>query len=509
MADGLDASKPADASLPEGSSDAPPADEDIYRLLVESVRDYAIFALDPQGRIVTWNPGAERLKGYRLQEIVGRHFSVFYPDDAVARGKPAMELRIAAEYGRFEDEGWRVRKDGGRFWANVVITAIREPGTGKLLGFSKVTRDLTDRRQAEEELRQSEERFRLLVEGVQDYAIFLLDPTGHVQSWNKGAQRLKGYRPVEIIGEHISRFYLPGDVAKGLPERELEIAQRDGRYEDEGWRVRKDGSCFWANVVVAPLRDPRSGTLLGFSKVTRDLTTRKRHEDALHQAYRDMEAFGYTVSHDLRAPLRAIETLADFILRDGTFDPETRKNVESMRRSATDASTLVESLLRFSRANAESLRHEPVDLGILAQEVVARLREGSDHAVDFDLVDPADLVVQGDRALLRTMLENLLSNAWKFTRRAAGARVAFGLAPPTEDGARVFMVKDNGAGFDATRGDRLFQPFARLHAAKEYAGTGVGLATVRRIVERHGGRVWAESRPGEGATFLFTLDEAR
>jgi PAS domain S-box-containing protein len=247
-----------------------------YQLLVESIQDYAIFALDRAGHILTWSAGAARLKGYARTEIIGRHFSVFYPPEDVAAGKPARELEVAARTGRVEDHGWRVRQDGTRFWASVVITALYDE-LGALVGFAKVTRDLTQQRSETEALRESEARFRLLVESVRDYAIFLLDPEGHVATWNAGAERIKGYRAEEIIGRHFSAFYPAERVAEGFPQHELEVAARVGRFEDEGWRIRKDGSRFWANVVITALRDS-TGTLVGFAKVTRDLTERREAE---------------------------------------------------------------------------------------------------------------------------------------------------------------------------------------------------------------------------------------
>ena len=249
---------------------------ELHRLLVDSVQDYAIFALDTDGHILSWNAGAQRFKGYSAEEIVGKHFSIFYPRAKVEAGWPQHELREAARVGRFEDEGWRIRKDGTRFWANVVITALRGEN-GALLGYAKVTRDLTERRLAEEALRLSEERFRLLVTSVKDYAIFILDPTGRVATWNEGAQRAKGYAADEIIGQHFSIFYPPEKVAEGFPEFELAQAVRQGRFEDEGWRIRKDKSRFWANVIITPLYDA-DHRLIGFGKVTRDLTDRKAQE---------------------------------------------------------------------------------------------------------------------------------------------------------------------------------------------------------------------------------------
>jgi PAS domain S-box-containing protein len=258
--------------------------EDGYRLLVQGVRDYGIFMLDTSGNIASWNAGAERIKGYREEEIVGQHFSVFYPPEDVAAGKPERELRQAVAEGRLEDEGWRVRKDGTRFWANVVITALFD-GTGKLRGFGKVTRDVTDRRAAEDALRASEERFRLLVQGVSEYGIFMLDPRGHIASWNDGAERINGYREEEIVGRHFSVFYPPEDIAAGKPERELEQAIAEGRLEDEGWRLRKDGTRFWANVVITALFD-ETGGLRGFGKVTRDMTEHRAAEHALTERRR-------------------------------------------------------------------------------------------------------------------------------------------------------------------------------------------------------------------------------
>ena len=247
--------------------------EDRYRLLVDSVTDYALYMLDPDGYVVSWNSGAQRLKGYAEHEIVGQHFSRFYPEEDVRNGHPARNLKIARSEGRFEAEGWRVRKNGERFWAHVVVDPILSP-TRQLLGFAKITRDLTERRLAEESLRRSEEQFRLLVQGVTDYAIYMLDPHGIVTSWNAGAQRIKGYAPDEMIGTHFSRFYRPEDAERGQPALALATAIAEGRFESEGWRVRKDGTQFRANVVVDPIRDA-AGEIIGFAKITRDVTEKR------------------------------------------------------------------------------------------------------------------------------------------------------------------------------------------------------------------------------------------
>jgi PAS domain S-box-containing protein len=263
----------------EGSGIPKTLGDELLRTLVDSVQEYAILVLDPQGHVLTWNAGAEKIKGYTAAEISGVHFSRFYPDAEIARGKPEFALQVATAEGRFEDEGWRVRKDGSTFWADVVITRLLD-NRGQLIGFGNVTRDLSLKRQEEESLKQSEERFRTLVEGVKDYAIFMLDPKGVVLTWNAGARYIKGYAPSEIIGSHFSRFYPPEAIRRGLPDTELQGAMMDGRFEDEGWRLRKDGSRFWANVIITAVRDA-TGRLTGFSKITRNLTERRRHEDDL------------------------------------------------------------------------------------------------------------------------------------------------------------------------------------------------------------------------------------
>ncbi|MFL5142231.1 MAG: PAS domain S-box protein [Microvirga sp.] len=265
-----------------------PAIDDGLRLqlLIDAVTDYAIYMLDPAGFIVSWNSGAQKLKGYRPAEIIGQHFSKFFMPEDQAAGRPAKALREAEAKGHFEAEGWRVRKDGSRFWANAVVEPIRD-GQGRLIGFAKVTRDITERMAAQEALRESERRFRLLVEGVVDYAIYMLDPAGIITNWNAGAERMKGYRPDEIIGQHFSRFYGKEDRAAGLPARVLETARREGRYEAEAWRIRKDGSRFWASVTLDAIRD-ESGELLGFAKITRDITERRAAQEALRESERQL-----------------------------------------------------------------------------------------------------------------------------------------------------------------------------------------------------------------------------
>jgi PAS domain S-box-containing protein len=494
--------------------------EGLYRLLVESVRDYAIFALDAAGHIVSWNAGAERIKGYAPAEIIGRHFSIFYPEEKVAERFPEYELETAAAEGRFEDEGWRLRKDGSRFWASVVITALRNEA-GRLVGFAKVTRDLTERRAAEEMLRSTEERFRTLVTAVRDYGIFLLDPLGHVASWNEGAERIKGYTAGEIIGRHFSVFYPPEKVADGFPDYELEVAAREGRFEDEGWRVRKDGSRFWANVVITALRD-RTGSLIGFGKVTRDLTERRaaeerRVEDArrvagAEAANRAKSDFLAAMSHELRTPLNAIGGYAELLV-EGVYGPLVDSQIEVLqrvRRSQQHLLTIVTDLLNYSRLEAGQLTYDiaPVPVVEVLDAVVAML-EPPAHRKGLRLergLCPPQVVARTDRARAEQILVNLLSNAVKFT--PVGGRIEVTCA---RLGARVAVrVRDTGPGVPPEKLEAIFEPFVQLGRALNtpYEGTGLGLAISRDLARAMGGDLTAASAPGTGATFTLVLPAA-
>ncbi|HLU07218.1 MAG TPA: PAS domain S-box protein [Woeseiaceae bacterium] len=532
------------------------ADSDsTYRHLVNSVADYAIFALDGSGRVVTWNTGAERIKGYSAAEIVGRHFSMFYPPEAAANGALSRKLEIAARDGRVEDEGWRVRKDGTRFWANVVISAMRN-GQGKATGFAKVTREVDQARAMGDALRDSEKSFSLLVQSVTDYAILLLDPDGRVTSWNEGAERIKGYKAGEIIGHSFRRFYPPEAVAAGLPERELETAARDGRFEDEDWRVRKDGSRFWANVVVTALRND-AGELLGYAKVTRDLTARREAENqarklaveeaqhaeatrrseelaslnerlrrsndelrsaleaaedsrhaaeeaasAMAEAYRQLDQFAYIASHDLKAPLRGIANLAQWIQDDAAdeLSGESAEHLRLLQGRVQRMEALIDGILAYSRAGRVTAVPEKVDTGALVREVI-------------DLVAPPEgvtIVVPDDLPTLETELlplqqvfMNLIVNAVKYSGATrADATVHIGWRDTGE--AIEFFVRDNGPGIAPEFHERVWGIFQVLTARDKNDGTGVGLAVVKKVVEGRGGRVLLESTPGEGATFHFT-----
>ena len=480
-----------------------------FGAMVADVQDYGIFLLSPGGIVSSWNAGAERIKGYRADEIIGQHFSVFYPQDARERGWPGHELQTASVTGRFEDEGWRIRKDGSRFWANVVITAWRD-GAGRLAGFLKITRDLTNRRQIEVALRESEERFRHLVTNVRDYAMIRLDPQGVVASWNPGAQRIKGYTADEIIGRHFSVFYPPDAVTAQWPDRELEVARREGNFEDEGWRVRKDGTAFWANVVISAFTDD-AGAVEGFWKITRDLTERKRAEEQLNESAerlrrsnRELEQFASVAAHDLQEPLRKIQAFGDRLRTRSAaaLDEQGTDYLARILQAAGRMRRLIDDLLAYSRISTRPESLVSLDLRGVIADVLTDLEVRVQSTGGRVEIGELPLVVAAP-SQMRQLFLNLIGNALKFRHPDVAPIVAIS-GRPRDDMADI-TVRDNGIGFEPAYRERIFEVFQRLHGRHEYEGTGIGLAICRKIVERHGGTIVADSQPGDGATFTFTL----
>ena len=502
-------------------------------LLVDAVQDYAIFLLGPTGQILSWNQGAESIMGYLASEVVGSHFSIFYGPEDLEKQKPANELAVAETVGRVEDEGWRIRKDGSRFWANTTITPLRDP-TGRVRGFAKVTRDLTKRRESEESLRRSEEQFRLLVEAVKDYAIFLLDPDGVVATWNEGARRLKQYEPSEIIGKHFSAFYPSIDVIAGKPARELELALAWGSVEDEGWRVRKDGTTFWANVVITAVFDER-GRHRGFTKVTRDITQRKHAEEvqralieqrearyqaeeerrrteaayrSSQEANRAKDEFLMTLSHELRTPMTSILGWAHLLPSLPPGSSAFQEAVLAIARSAKLQTRLIDDVLDVSRIVSGKLRLtvENIDTVRLLNAAIDAVRPA---AVAKSITIAVELspelgTITGDPTRLQQILWNLLANAMKFTPKGGTVEVR---ARRTSSHLQI-SVRDTGEGIDSRFLPYIFEPFrqADSNSTRSHGGLGLGLSIVRYIAEAHGGGVSAESEGlGKGATFIVTL----
>ncbi len=748
---------------------APGGGERQFQLLVESIKDYAIFMLDPSGRIATWNAGAQRIKGYRPDEVIGKEFSIFYTREDLEQQRPRLLLETARREGRVEDEGWRVRKDGTRFWADVVITALRDE-SGQLQGFAKVTRDLTaqkrateqlrqseeslsatlygigdavlsadeqarvtrinpvaerltgwsekeaigrpldevfniineetratapnpvsrvlaegvvvglanhtalisrdgtgrpiadsaapirdtegrtrgavlvfrdvtedrraedalrqseeslsatlysigdavlatdeharitrinsvaerltgwteqdavgrpidevfkivnehtrataanpvtrvlregvvvglanhtalisrdgterpiadsgapirdahgktrgavlvfrdvtEERRAEEALRQSNERLRLMVASVSDYAIYMLDPVGRVASWNPGAERIKGYSEREILGSHFSRFFTQEDVAQGKPDRELELAVTQGRFEEESWRARKDGSRFWANIVISPMRDD-ANRLVGFVKVTRDLTDRRKLEDErlrlvqAHEAIRLRDEFLSIASHELKTPLTALQLQMQSIHDRVVRNENPTEKIERALRAAERLNQLIEALLDVSRiaTGQLTLKLESFDLAEGARDVVERLREGAANAgCELLLRVDGPLIGQWDRLRVEQVLMNLISNCFKY---AAGKPIE--VSTFREGEVAVLEVRDHGPGIPEGDLSRIFERFERATSTRHFGGMGLGLYVARQIAEAHGGTVVAHNVDTGGACFTVRL----
>jgi PAS domain S-box-containing protein len=491
--------------LPARVPELPAGTERFLRLLVGDVQDYAIYLLDPVGRVASWNSGARKIKGYERAEIVGRHFSAFYPPEAIAKGWPDYELRMAAQHGRFADEGWRLRKDGSRFWASVVITALR-PSDAMGAGFIKITRDLTERREAEEAIRLSEERLRLLIDGVREYAIFQLSPEGLVVTWNAGAQRTNGYQADEIIGRHFSCFYPPDAVSSGKPEWELRTASQEGSVEDEGWRVRKDGTRYWANVVLTALVSAE-GKTLGFVKITRDMTDRRKIEELLH-ADRQKNEFLALLTHELRNPLAPIRNALHVLAQPGV-DPATSAQLRDIAwRQVDHMARLLDDLLdvtQISQGRIE-LRRERVSLNkILTRSIedAAPILTERRHQLTLD-VPRESLWVDGDPARLEQVFTNLLINAAKYTD--PGGRIS--VTARREGRHVVARIRDTGIGIDPLMAASIFDLFVQGERRTERSsgGIGIGLTLVRRLVELHEGAVDVLSAgPGKGSEFAVSL----
>jgi PAS domain S-box-containing protein len=502
-------------------SDLSNNDDSRFRLLVDAVTDYAIYMLDPTGAIVSWNPGAQRFKGYVEQEILGEHFSRFYTDEDKATDLPRRALRTAAEEGRFEAEGWRVRKDGTRFWAHVIIDAIRAPG-GEIIGFAKITRDVSQRHEAERALRESEERFRLLVESVADYAIYMLDPTGIISSWNLGAQRFKGYSQDEILGEHFSRFYTEEDKATELPRRALATAEREGKFEAEGWRVRKDGTRFWAHVVIDAIRD-EDGRLRGFAKITRDLTERREAQRALEKTReaffqaQKIEAVGQLtggVAHDFNNLLMAILGSLELVRKRVPEDPRVTRLIDNAYQAAQRGASLTQRMLAFARR--QELKLDAVHIPDLVRGMADLLDRSLGPTVTIDTRFPLSISpVLADGNQLELAILNLSMNARDAMPEGGAITISareetIGDGHPTGLAAGnyvVVCVADDGEGMDADTLGRATEPFFTTKGVGK--GTGLGLSMVEGLAAQSGGKLTIASEKGQGTEISLWLPVAQ
>jgi PAS domain S-box-containing protein len=497
------------------------SDETRFRLLIDAVVDYAIYMIDPDGIITSWNAGARRFKGYEEAEILGQHFSRFYTDEDRQAGLPQRALDTAIREGRFEGEGWRVRKDGTHFWSHVVIDPIRDP-SGRLLGFAKITRDLTDRKMAEETLKQSEQQFRLLVQSVTDYAIYMLTPDGRVSNWNPGAQRIKGYLPDEVIGKHFSMFYTPEDREAGEPLRTLDVAVREGRFENKGWRLRKDGTRFLAHVVVDPIWGD-TGTLLGFAKITRDITeaaqaqqTLEQTREALFQAQK-MQAIGQLsggIAHDFNNLLTVILGNLEIVRKRMPDDPRLTRLLDNAVQGALRGVSLTQRMLAFARR--QELKAEAVEIPKLVEGITGLLRSSLGPTVKIETrFTPEPEPVLADVNQLELAVLNLATNARDAMPNGGtlvlGTRTEVVLDHPHSALAAgryvCFSVTDTGEGMDDATLSSAMDPFFTTKGVGK--GTGLGLSMVHGFIEQMGGRFLLKSEKDKGTTAELWLPVAK
>lgn len=504
--------------------------ERFHRMILE-VEDYAMILLDKDGIVRDWNKGAEKIKLYTKKEILGEHFSIFYLEEDQKSSLPEKLIKEARENGRASHEGWRVRKDGTKFWGSISITALHNTN-GEIIGYSKVTRDLTEKKIAYDslkatadelmlrnhQLKQSEERYHKMVEEVQDYAIILLDIDGNILNWNQGAERIKGYKASEILGKNFRKFYSAEDLAQKLPEGLLSTAVREGKAVQEGWRIRKDGSRFWGSITITALHDSKNNTI-GFSKVTRDLTEKKHAEEQqasytneLLEQNKELEQFAYVASHDLQEPLRKIKTFADILQQNLASPAVASTYLEKIDRSANRMSELIQSILSYSRLSKLKDEFENISLSDIIdnvkQDYELLINEKSAQIICYPLP-----VINASATQLNQLFANLIANSLKYCVRPpviiiTSSRVNKSEVynQPANLLASMYLqvaVQDNGIGFDEKYVDKVFGIFQRLHSRHSYEGTGIGLALCKRIMENHNGFITAKSTPDAGSTFLL------
>ncbi len=493
----------------------------LYQRMIEEIQDYAIILLDKDGIIRNWNRGAEKIKLYSEEEILGKHFSIFYLQEDLDNNLPQRLITLAANTGRAGQEGWRKRKDGSKFWGSITITALHDE-ENNIIGFCKVTRDLTDKKMAEDSLRLSEERYHQMIAEVQDYAIILLTAEGLIENWNAGAEKIKGYTSKEVVGKRFDIFYTPEDRENDLPNLLLNEARLTGKATQEGWRVRKDGTRFWAMIVITALHN-KSQEVIGFSKVTRDLTQKKLVEDRL-AAYTaeleiqnsELEQFAYVASHDLQEPLRKIQTFAELIKENLNDKAFVTRYFEKLELSAKRMSELIRSLLNYSRLSKD--KHDADKAEINLNTLV------SDVMQDFELliqekkavINCARLpTITGNPIQLGQLFSNLIGNSLKYCNVKPVIKISSRIvrkeqiedAPNTLTEREYHQIdfQDNGIGFEEEYRILIFSLFQRLHSKQEYAGAGIGLALCKKIVENHHGFISANAEIGKGAIFSVYL----
>ena len=507
---------------------------ELFKLLVNSIKDYAIFSIDLDGFILNWNQGAEYIKGYSSNEIIGKHISIFYTAEDVANNIPMLNLEKARTNGTYESVGWRIRKDGSRFWANVVFTALYDD-KGHLHGFAKVTRDLTQQKQTEENERMAnsamQEKIELQLQishkELSDYKyaidesaiVAITDPKGIIKYVNNNFCKISKYTAEELIGQD-HRVINSGYHTKGFIKN-LWVTIANGKiWRGELKNRAKDGVYYWVDTTIVPFLNT-DGKPYQYIAIRADITERKLAQEnlkvlndtlekkvdertaQLEIANKELESFSYSVSHDLRAPLRAIAGYSSIIEEEysNILDDEGKRLLNEVKHNAQQMGLLIDSLLSFSRLGKKELRKTQVDMNLVLEVVLKEINAGTNHHAEINV--SSLLPAYADYTLIQHVFSNLLSNAIKYSSKIEKPLIE--ISSKQENGEVIYSVADNGAGFEMDYAHKLFGVFQRLHSADEFEGNGVGLAIVSRIINKHGGRIWAVSELGKGATFSFAL----
>lgn len=469
--------------------------EDVYHKMIAEVEDYAIILLNSKGNIQNWNKGAQKIKGYEAREVIGKNFSLFYTRQDRDSGLPEKNLAEAREMGKGVYEGWRVRKDGNTFWGTIVITSLHND-RGEIIGFTKIIRDITEKRKAEE-------KFHSLLDSAPD-ATVIVNVQGLIQMTNTQTEKLFGYTRDQLLGKPVE-ILIPTELRNKHVHHRADFAKsskvRAMGVGIELNAVKKDGSMFPVEISLSPIQT-EEGMLISAS--VRDISHRKALENELKKTNTELEAFTYSVSHDLRAPLRGIIGFTSVLEEEYSdkLDAEAKRITTIIKDNTIKMGRLIDDLLNFSRTGRQEINKTDINTSAMVHEIVEELID-QNKAGQIKWNIRQLLPLKGDISTIRQVWINLLSNAIKYTGNRENPHIEIGSR--TENGYTVCYVKDNGVGFDELYKEKLFKVFQRLHDAGDFDGTGVGLALVEKIVSKHGGRVWAEGKINEGASFYFAL----
>ena len=474
-----------------------------YRMLLDGIEDYAIFMMDPRGQILSWNAGAELMKGYRADEIIGKNFSCFFPPEDIEQGKPEEILRLTSATGRHEEQGMRVRKDGSRFLASLTFTALHDPA-GDLRGFSEFSHDLT-------ESKESAAKYRGLLEAAPD-AMVVVNQAGVIVLVNVQAEKQFGYRRDELVGHKVTNIIPEGFAERLIADATRSTAEALAQQIGMGIELsgrRKDGTEFPIEIMLSPL-ESAEGVLV--TAAVRNISARKTSEQelavanqVLEESNLELKQFAYIASHDLQSPLRSITGFVQLLQQEyeSELDEQAQEWIRRTVLAVARMQTLIRDLLSYSRVDARSGPLTLIPFLDIVNDALTLL-DSSIHDSNGQVTCGKLPIVMGDRSQLVQLMQNLISNGFAYR---SDKPPHIDISAKRSGKGWIFSVRDNGIGIDPKHYEQIFEIFKRLHNQKEHPGTGIGLAVCRRVVNRHGGKIWVESEPGHGSTFHFTIPE--